>query len=230
MRVRVASVLGFTAIAALILPACSPTSTAAKPATSPPAQASTPAATGRSEAPLTSAALATRLLGESDLGAGYVRQAERPAQHDDVTVIGCPALDTLGDAAMGGSLDFPRQAKVTFTYTSGSSSEISEELYSDTPTKLSGSTRRIFEALSGCPKYQVVSGSTAVDIRTQKTTAPKLGDEQWSQFLTFSVGGRDSIAKQTAIRDGNLLLVVSGSPALVDRHVARALTKATASH
>ncbi|AIA06695.1 hypothetical protein [Streptomyces noursei] len=227
MRVRLTSVLGFTAVTALLLPACSPTSTTAKPATAPSPRASTPAATERSEAPLSSTTLATRLLSESDLGADYVRKAERPAQHDDVTIVGCPALDKLGDAAMGGSLDFPRQAKATFTYASGSSSEVSEELYSDAPAKLSTNTSRIFGAISSCPTYQVVSGSTAVDIRTQKTTAPKLGDEQWGQFLTFSAGGRDSIAKQTAIRDGNLLLVVSGSPALVDRHVAKALAKAT---
>ncbi|MFJ6000485.1 hypothetical protein [Streptomyces sp. NPDC092370] len=29
-------------------------------------------------------------------------------------------------------------------------------------------------------------------------------------------------------RDGNLLLIVSGSPALVDRHLNKALAKATA--
>lgn len=33
--------------------------------------------------------------------------------------------------------------------------------------------------------------------------------------------------KQTAIRDAALLLVPSGSPALVDRHLAKALSKAT---
>lgn len=36
------------------------------------------------------------------------------------------------------------------------------------------------------------------------------------------------MVKQTAIRDGNLLVIVSGSPALVDRHLDRALAKATA--
>ncbi|MFJ3310753.1 hypothetical protein ACIPSA_49005 [Streptomyces sp. NPDC086549] len=37
-----------------------------------------------------------------------------------------------------------------------------------------------------------------------------------------------AVVKQTAIRDGSLLLVVSGSPALVDRHLDKALAKATA--
>ncbi len=35
------------------------------------------------------------------------------------------------------------------------------------------------------------------------------------------------MVKQTAIRDGSLLLIVSGSPALVDRHLDKALDKAT---
>ncbi|MEV5486238.1 MULTISPECIES: hypothetical protein [Streptomyces] len=74
-----------------------------------------------------STALKTRLLDESELGSGYARQPERPTQHDDVSVLGCPALnDMSGAAAMGGSLDFPHKAKATFTFTASSNSEISE--------------------------------------------------------------------------------------------------------
>jgi hypothetical protein len=86
---------------------------------------------------------------------------------------------------------------------------------------------RIFDAMTGCPKYQVLVGGSAIDIATQKTAPPHLGDEQWSQLLTFSAGGHDSVMKQTAIRDGNVLVIVSGSPALVDRHLDKALAKAT---
>ncbi|WP_405774586.1 hypothetical protein [Streptomyces sp. NBC_01538] len=54
---------------------------------------------------LSSATLETRLLELRDLGSGYLRKPERPAQHDGVTVIGCPALSELGgDAATGGTL------------------------------------------------------------------------------------------------------------------------------
>jgi hypothetical protein len=57
------------------------------------------------------------LLDEGDLGSGYTRRPERPAQHDDVTVLGCPALAKLGgNAATGGSLAFPRKAKASFTF------------------------------------------------------------------------------------------------------------------
>ncbi|MGW4345272.1 hypothetical protein ACWEL8_09370 [Streptomyces sp. NPDC004690] len=62
---------------------------------------------------------------------------------------------------------------------------------------------------------------------TQKLTAPHgLGDEQWSQLLVFSAAGRTTVLKQTAVRAGNVLVVLSGSPALVDLHVGRALVKA----
>ncbi|MGA5556118.1 hypothetical protein [Streptomyces lavendulocolor] len=224
MRVRVTTTaLGITA-ALLAVPACS---TGTKPDTAPSARTGKPAAAAQRAAMLSSAALETRLLDESDLGSGYLRKPSRPAQHDDVTVIGCPALSELGGgAATGGALTFPRKAKASFTYAS-SSSEISEELYSDSANKLSDGIGRIFDAMTGCPTYQVVAGGTAIDMASQKLPAPhQLGDEQWSQLLTFSAGGRSTVVKQTAIRDGSLLLIVSGSPALVDRHLERALAKA----
>ncbi|MFF8779482.1 hypothetical protein ACF07W_19640 [Streptomyces sp. NPDC015140] len=229
MRVRVATTaLGLTA-ALLALPACSPENGGADQQTASSSRAGKPADAHREPATLTSAALASRLLTEADLGSGYLPKPQRAAQHDDVTVLGCPALSKLGGvAATGGTLTFPHKAKADFTY-GYSSSEISEELYSDHPTKLSDGTNRIFDTMNGCPNYQVLAGSAPIDITTQKLPAPHdRGDGQWSQLLTFTAEGRSTVLKQTAIRDGSLLLVVSGSPALVDRHLDRALAKATA--
>ncbi|NEB88952.1 hypothetical protein G3I43_33025 [Streptomyces anulatus] len=227
MRVRVATtILGITATL-LVLPACSADSVDSQPIAAPSPR------TGKSSSGntvLPSAALETRLLDESDLGSGYLRKPERPARHDDITVIGCPALNELGgDAAIGGSLSFPRKAKVSFTY-GGGSSEVAEELYSGRGDTLSDGIGRIFEAMTGCPTYQVIAGGgTPISMASQKLSPPRgLGDEQWSQILTASTAGRSTVVKQTAIRAGSLLLVVSGSPALVDRHLDRALDKATA--
>ncbi|MDV9197434.1 hypothetical protein [Streptomyces sp. Wh19] len=230
MPVRHTTTLGFAALALLTVPACSTDTAGAKPAAVSSTQAGPSARAAQNTAPLSSAALKTRQLVESDLGNGYLRKPERSARHDDVTVVGCPALNELGgDAATGGSLTFPRQAKVTFTYTEGSNSVVTEELYSDSAGKLSESIGRIFDAMTGCPTYQVVAGGTAIDMATQKLTAPhQFGDEQWSQLLTFSTGGQNTVVKQTAIRDGSVLLIVSNSPALVDRHLDKALAKATA--
>ncbi|SFY48698.1 hypothetical protein [Streptomyces sp. F-1] len=227
MRVRVATTaLGITAIL-LAMPACSTDATGSKHPTSS-SRTGKPTEAAQDPAVLSSAVLGARLLDQSDLGSGYLPKPERPAQHDDVTIIGCPALNELGsDAATGGTLAFPHKAKADFTY-GGSSSEISEELYSDSAKKLSDGITRIFNAMTGCPTYQVVAGSTPVDVTSQKLPAPQLGDEQWSQLLTFTSGGRSTVVKQTAIRDGNLLLVVAGSPPLVDRHLDKALAKATA--
>ena len=105
---------------------------------------------------------------------------------------------------------------------------MSEELYSDTTPKLSDGVGRIFDAMASCPKYQVVSGTTAIDMTTQATTAPELGEEQWSQLLTYSVGGQRSVVKQTAIRTGTMVVIIAGSPALVDAHLDKALAKAQA--
>ncbi|MGW2896419.1 hypothetical protein ACWDAO_17780 [Streptomyces sp. NPDC001212] len=104
---------------------------------------------------------------------------------------------------------------------------MTEALYSDTSSKLSTGMGQIFDAMTGCPEYQVLVGGSVIGIATQKMAPPRLGDEQWSQLLTFSGSGPDTVVKQTAVRDGSVLLIVSGSPALVDRHLDKALAKAT---
>lgn len=109
MRVHTTTVLSLSALAVLALAGCthgsatspSPMSSTTVPV--PPDSQSAPA-----PSPLSSTALAKRLLDESDLGEDYTRMPQRTAAHDDVTVIGCPALAKLGDAAVNGaSLAFP---------------------------------------------------------------------------------------------------------------------------
>ncbi|MFI8204833.1 hypothetical protein [Streptomyces sp. NPDC085937] len=228
MRLRTTTVLSLSVLIVLALTGCSTDSADSIDQTPSATVSVRPDGKSPASAPLSSAALAKRLLDESDLGEGYNRTPRRPAQHDDVTVIGCPALEKLGsEAAIGGSFDFPHQAKASFTYAGGSDSEVGEELYSDTEDKLSRSVDRIFEAMTSCPTYQVLTGSTAVTVATRKVFVARLGDEQWSQLLTFDAGGRSSIVKQTAVRTGTVVVVVSGSPGVVDAHVRKAVAKAT---
>ncbi|MFF4799749.1 hypothetical protein ACFY1U_15220 [Streptomyces sp. NPDC001351] len=227
MRLRTTTALSLSALTVLALAGCStgiPDSI--DPTSSTTVSARPDGETAPASAPLSSAALAKRLLDESDLGEGYTRAPQRPAQHNDVTVLGCPALEKLGsEAAVGGSFDFPHEAKASFTYAGGSGSEVEEELYSDAEGKLSRSVGRIFEAMTSCPTYQVLAGGTPVTVTTQKVLVARLGDEQWSQLLAYSVGGQRSVVKQTAVRTGNVLVVVSGSPGVVDAHLAKAVDK-----
>ncbi|WP_405735019.1 hypothetical protein OG607_41720 [Streptomyces sp. NBC_01537] len=225
MRLRSTTVLGLTALTVLTLPGCSHSPTTSTGTNSSQEAAQPTQGTGGTKptTPLSSATLRERLLETTDLGTGYTRTPEHASGHDDVTVIDCPALAKLGgDAATGGSLDFPRRAKASFTYAGGSDAQLAEELYSDTAAKLSQGVGRIFDAMASCPAYQVVVGSTPIEVTTEKAAAPQLGDEQWSQLLTFTVAGRSSVVKQTAIRRGTLVVVVSGSPAsssLLERRV-----------
>lgn len=227
MRRHTTTALVLTTLASLALTGCSD-DTSASSGTSPAAASSSRGGSNAADVKLlSSAALSKRLLNEKDLGEGYVRKAERAQHNDDVTVIGCPALVKLGgDATTGRSLDFPRKAKTAFTYGTNGTSEVSEELYSDTAQKLSVDVGRIFDAMASCPKYQVVSGSTAIDMTTRAATAPKLGEEQWSHLLTYSAGGQRSVVKQTTIRTGTVVVIVAGPPALVDAHLGKALAKA----
>ncbi|MEV5877998.1 hypothetical protein AB0L75_27990 [Streptomyces sp. NPDC052101] len=228
MRRSTTTVLSLSALIALSLTGCSGTSTTSGPA---PASAAGQTQKGTAPALLSSATLNRRLLDESDLGQGYTRTPQRPTQHDDVTVNGCPALAKLGaDAAPGSNLDFPRKAKATFAYADSSKSVVSEELYSDGASKLSKGIGEIVNAMASCPAYQLVAGSTVIDMGTQLVPAPtpKLGDEQWSLQMTHSVGGQSRIVQQTAVRAGTLLVIVSGAPGLVNKHLGKALAKAQA--
>lgn len=226
MRMRTIATT-FTIAAAFAISGCSGgTRAGSTPLGAPSGQPKDGAST--SSTPLSPSALAGRLLTEADLGQDYTLKPEKTARHDDVTVIGCPALEQLGgDAAAGGSLNFPNKAKASFAYSGSTSSEISQELYSDTPPKLADGTKRIFDAMTGCPVYQVVIGSKPVKIATQKLAAPAVGEQAWSQLLTFTTGGQDIIVKQTAVRTGAVLLIVAGSPALVDSHLEKAFAKAS---
>ncbi|WP_329309238.1 hypothetical protein [Streptomyces microflavus] len=229
MNRRASAALSLAALVALSVSGCAKDSSAPAPSDSAPAAAGKPTVAPKAtRPPLSSAALSERLLDESDLGQSYTRQATSDnSRRDDVTVIGCPALEKLGgDGAAGGALNFPNSAKATFSYTRGSDSEVAEELYSDTVDKLAPGTRTVFEAMTGCPLYQVVVGDAPIAISTQKLPAPALGDEAWSQLLTLTSGGRATVMKQTAVRAGSVLIVVSGSPALVDTHLTRAVDKA----
>lgn len=228
MRRHTITALCLSALAVPALAGCSTvSSTSPGKASSATAQAHRAAKGAAVSALLSSAELSKRLLDESDLGEGYTRKLQQPKRHDDVAVSGCPALDKLGgDVAVGGSLDFPRKAKASFAYEGGSNSEVAEELYSGTEDNLSKGVGQIFEAMTSCPTYQVLVGATPITVTTRKLPAPRLGDERWSQLLTFTAGGRASVVKQTAVRTGTVVVAVSGSAALVDAHLAKAVDKA----
>ncbi|OKJ72274.1 hypothetical protein [Streptomyces sp. CB02460] len=223
MRRSTTTALALSALTVLALTGCSRSTEPADNSAGSYAPAHRGGNSATASAPLSSAKLNKRLLNESDLGEGYTRKPQAADRHDDVTVIGCPALEKLGSDAA--TLDFTRKAKASFTYAGSTNSEVSEELYSDSATKLSNGIGKVFNAMVSCPSYRVISGSTIIDMGTQKTAVPDIGDEQWSQLITYSADGQRSVVKQTAIRSGNILVIVSGSPGLVDTHLDEAVAK-----
>ncbi|MFG2232300.1 hypothetical protein ACGFNX_20185 [Streptomyces sp. NPDC048723] len=229
MRNHSTTLLGIAAAATLTLTACSTSSTPALGSAGS-QHASSPSTTQQNKkaTPLPADQLGPRLLDIVDVGSDYRVQPQEDSKHDDIAVAGCPAMEKLGGAVAGGSLDFPTQVKVSFAYSGSADSEVTEEIYTDAEDKLSSGTRTIFDAMTACPKYQLASGSTPINVTTQKVSAPERGDERWATVMTLSSGGRTTMIKQVAVRFGTILVVLSGSPGLVDTHLDKALDKALA--
>lgn len=62
---------------------------------------------------------------------------------------------------------------------------------------------------------------------TDKTTAPRLGDEGWAQFVVYNAdSGASTTQKQVAVRSGSVVIMLSGAPGLVDSHIEAAVDKA----
>ncbi|MGI5531711.1 hypothetical protein ACQEVX_31315 [Streptomyces syringium] len=167
------------------------------------------------------------LLTTDDLGSDYTAQPPKDdTKDDDEAVSGCPAMERL-DARMPG-LQPVNQAEVRFMYGSDSGSVFGEELDSDSPAKLSTTLREMRDAFRACPSYTVTSGTTPVPITLAEAVVPELGDERYAFTAKFVGPGGASEVKQVAVRKGNILLHMSGSPGLVDKHLKKAFEKATA--
>ncbi|MEK2474049.1 hypothetical protein [Streptomyces noursei] len=177
--------------------------------------------------PASAGELQPLLLSAGDLGANYTQkpaQDESSKKHDDVAISGCPALDKLG--ASSNYLKFATKVTADFTY--DFSSDLSEELHSDSPRKLSATFRAVDKAYGSCPTYTMTAGSTPVQIGVSKVTPPKLGDEQFGYLLTMSFPGKTIVAKQFVVRQGNKALLLSGSPGLVEKNLKTAYDKLAA--
>lgn len=223
MRLRPSFIVTSTCLALWALTNCSVSSSDSAPAK---AQAETPVATAGNHEVLPPERLADRLLTTDDLGPGYASRPAATTTSPEASVAGCPQLEQLGSAADNPYAMFPNQGKRVFTGPGGT--QLTEELYSAPPKDLSAGVGRIMTAMGACPSYQLVTATTVAEVRTQTVPVPRFGDEQWGQVLTVTAGGRRTLVQQTVIRDGAVLLVVSGSPAEVAVHWQSALTKATA--
>ncbi|MFB7464675.1 MULTISPECIES: hypothetical protein [Streptomyces] len=221
MRLRHSAILTSTCLALWALTGCS-----APPSHSAPAgkQAETPIATAGDHGVLPSERLADRLLTADDLGPGYTARPAATTGSPEASVEGCPQLEQLGSAVDNPYAMFPNQGKRVFT--GPGRTELTEELYSAPPQDLSAGVGRIMTAMGACTSYQLVTATAVAEIRTQTVPVPRLGDEQWGQVLTVTAGGRRTVVQQTVIRDGAVLLVVSGSRAEVTIHAQTDLAKA----
>ncbi|MEU7242713.1 hypothetical protein [Streptomyces sparsogenes] len=174
--------------------------------------------------PLEASKLRAFLLTTSDLGSGYVQSPEKEdeaSQHDDITADGCPALEKLGKQS--DQMKFAVKATAEFKY--AEHSELGEELYSDTPSALSSKLRAVVNAWTSCPTFTMTSGSTPISMKVSKSTPPQVGEEQYAYTTTMALPAGPQILKTVAVRQGNVGVMLTGAPALVDRHIETAVAK-----
>ncbi|MGW7311232.1 hypothetical protein ACWGI1_37485 [Streptomyces sp. NPDC054835] len=220
MHIRTTAILTFAALALSGVTACapSPSETAGAPTGS--------AGAAPSTAALPAERLQELLLAASDLDDGTtVRSGDTVSRPQDTSVLDCEPLQRLGDGSGDPFADLVSRAKAVIVGTSGR--RTTEELYSAPPAELAQGIRRIMDAMAACPTYQLATATSVAQIDTRAVPAPHLGQEQWAQVVTASAGGRSSVTEQIIVRDGVLLLVVSGPPAEIRAHAEKAWAKAT---
>lgn len=181
--------------------------------------------------PLFSAALSKRLLDESGLGEGYIRRPEQPKRHDAVTVTGCPALEARRQGRGRWQPRLPTQGEGV--------------LHLHGRQRLRGgrgavqrhraeALRRRGPDLRGDDFVPHVPGATRQYPRhyydPEGACRGPAGRGAVESAAHLLAGGRSSVVKQTAVRVGRVVAVVSGSSALVDAHVERAVAKARGAH
>ncbi|MFD8664881.1 hypothetical protein ACFV1U_05710 [Streptomyces microflavus] len=173
--------------------------------------------------PLGEGALRPLLLSQADLGTGYVQVQDKAdtGEFDDVAIQGCPSLEKLGEK--GDEPMFASMASTGFTYDTDAT--IGEELHSDRPSVLSSKLRELFGAYTDCPNYTMTAGTTPIEVKVSKSDTPELGDEQFAYTSTMELPSGAQIVKTTAVRKGNIAVMLVGAPALVDRHIATAVDK-----
>ncbi|BDM74824.1 hypothetical protein HEK616_83110 (plasmid) [Streptomyces nigrescens] len=178
--------------------------------------------------PLQGQQLRHYLLTADDLGPGYTQtetpddmKAADPHRYDDMGVSGCPALKELGKH----SDEAQFAAKTSAGFTFGADSTLGEELHSDAPSKLSAGLRRLVHAQTSCPTYTMTSGSTPLTVTVRKDDAPSPGPDVYAYTTTLTGPGGAQVLKTAAVRRSNVLVILVGAPALVDRHIEAALAK-----
>lgn len=174
--------------------------------------------------PLKASKLRAFLLTSSNLGPGYTKGPEREdeaSRDDDIAVDGCPALEKLGKQS--DQMKFAVKATAEFKY--DEDSELGEELYSDTPSALSSKLRTVMNAWTSCPTFTMTSGSTPLSMKVSKSTPPQVGEEQYAYTTTMDLPTGPQVLKTAAVRQGNVVVMLTGAPALVDRHIETAVAK-----
>ncbi|MFI2077686.1 hypothetical protein [Streptomyces triculaminicus] len=172
-------------------------------------------------APLTRSALQPLLLTASDLGPGYVAQPADPAtpSADDESseARGCPALQAMDQQ----NITFPAQVEQAFSVQGNSRQQVDETLGSDTPAKLDTTLSKISQAYRSCQSFTVNGVTATINV----IDPPALGDQRFGYLMTIAAPAGTTAIKALAIREGSVILMLSGDPAAVDSALPAAFDK-----
>lgn len=175
---------------------------------------------GSPSKPMAKAELDALLLTTSELGANYSEvPAESGGGDDNVGLQGCPELSKMF------ATSFAAQTARAFQYGYDSSSQVTETLFSDSPSRLSTVLGGAVRAMSSGRSFTFTSGTTPVQATVSQVHVPQLGDEQFGMTVTMVGPARTIVIEEEFVRMGSVAVSLTGAPGLVDNHLSQAAGK-----
>lgn len=177
--------------------------------------------------PLDAARLRQRLVTLADLGPGYTEVPDDGKDEADLGATGCAAMERL--SARLPSLKLAAEVKTGFRYGGTGDSGMAVELDSDSPARISAVYKEIYDSFNSCPSFSFTAGTTPTRATSARPELPALGDERFGTLLTLDGANGPTVIKYVTVRKGSVSATLIGSPALVDKHIGKAVDKITRS-
>ncbi|MCQ8773095.1 hypothetical protein [Streptomyces telluris] len=180
--------------------------------------------------PETAQKLRQRLLTASDVGPAYKALPE--SDHKDNSTFGpCEPDFARYGVKDPKELDMAAEVNAGFALEVGDGRPVlTEQLSSDTSKKLAAGLKVVFDVLSTCGPLEVPEspgqhGKISITMEKAPLPAQKLGEEQYRVVSTATGDGKTEVTEVAGVRVGNVGLILTGPPDMVEESLAKAVAK-----